>query len=207
MPYTTIPPLADGDVLSAAHMNLVADNIEFLKGLANAPNVGFNSYRTTIETLTSAQAVWYIRHRNRYLHYKVSGAVTPSYVRIFYNGVKFASHEAPGSGTGFSGYVDLTTWVNCPNYRGAWVTATGYGWQTQGDGDIVLSAGQYYKCTVDHTSGAGTQPGVGGSWGTVWALLTLPGLLTICSMWVNVDFDIAREVTVEYLIESDGTSL
>jgi hypothetical protein len=207
MPYQTISTLSDGNVLSAAHLNLIADNIEFLKGISASPNVGFHSFRANQETITSADAVWYIRHRNRYLHYKISANATPSYIRIFYNGVKFASHEAPASGTSFSGYFDLTTWTGCPNYQGAWVTATGYQANRDGDGDIVLHGGAYYKCKSNHTSGAGSEPGVGGSWTTYWDLLTLPGLLTQCQMWVVVDFSASQQVTVEYLIESDGTSL
>lgn len=52
--------------------------------------------------------------------------------------------------------------VGCAD-RGTWATATGYLVN-----DAVMSGGQAYACTVAHTSGASTQPGVGASWATVW---------------------------------------
>lgn len=47
--------------------------------------------------------------------------------------------------------------------RGAWVTATAYL-----PGDIAERGGASYLCHAAHTSGASTEPGVGGSWATVW---------------------------------------
>lgn len=49
----------------------------------------------------------------------------------------------------------------------AWVTATPYA-----AGVVISSGGFNYVCTTAHTSGAGTEPGVGGSWATVWYLLS-----------------------------------
>ena len=50
-------------------------------------------------------------------------------------------------------------------YEGAWATATAYQ-----AGDVVTNVGGSYVCTSGHTSGASTEPGVGASSGTVWAL-------------------------------------
>jgi hypothetical protein len=36
--------------------------------------------------------------------------------------------------------------------------------------DVVSGGGAYYQCIAAHTSGASTEPGVGASWATVWAL-------------------------------------
>ena len=47
--------------------------------------------------------------------------------------------------------------------RGAWAMATGYL-----PGDIAERGGVSYLCHAAHTSGASTEPGVGGSWATVW---------------------------------------
>lgn len=51
----------------------------------------------------------------------------------------------------------------------AWVTATAY---VVGDLRAGKAAGSYtqrvYECTVGHTSGATTEPGVGVDWATVW---------------------------------------
>jgi hypothetical protein len=46
---------------------------------------------------------------------------------------------------------------------GAWVTATNY---TQGD--LVTQGGVTYYAIAAHTSAAGTQPGIGATWQTVW---------------------------------------
>lgn len=49
----------------------------------------------------------------------------------------------------------------------AWVTATAYAVT-----DHVESGGTYYYCFLAHTSGASSEPGVGGSWATYWYALT-----------------------------------
>lgn len=55
-------------------------------------------------------------------------------------------------------------------WEGAWVTATAY--QVN---DVVRSGGSSYIATAGHTSGASTEPGVGASWATVWALMAQMG--------------------------------
>lgn len=50
---------------------------------------------------------------------------------------------------------------------GAWLTATAYTIGTQ-----RTNGGTNYICTVAHTSGASTEPGVGASWASVWYALT-----------------------------------
>lgn len=55
-------------------------------------------------------------------------------------------------------------------WEGAWVTATAYA-----VGNIVSSGGSSYICELAHTSGASTQPGVGGSWTTYWDLFAQQG--------------------------------
>ena len=68
----------------------------------------------------------------------------------------------PGGITNWSG-----TWTgNAPASAGAWTTATGYT-----VGQVVQSGGTFYVATSGHTSGSGTQPGVGGSWATVWQVV------------------------------------
>ena len=43
-------------------------------------------------------------------------------------------------------------------------------------GQVVHNDGSSYVCKVDHTSAAGNEPGVGGSWTTVWDLLAAAGV-------------------------------
>lgn len=56
------------------------------------------------------------------------------------------------------------------SWEGAWQTATAYV-----ANDAVENDGSSYVCTSAHTSGAGTEPGTGGSWATVWDLLAAKG--------------------------------
>jgi hypothetical protein len=211
MPYTSISTVSDGQVLTASHLNTLSANQAFLYGLANQANIPFNTFRiATASGMSSTDAVWYIKHRLQHFHFKVSCNVTTpdwDYVRIFYNGVKVASNEAPGS-TSFGQYWSTTSWASIPNDLGAWATSTAYDDNTAGDGDVVSNDGEYYKCSDSHTSGASTEPGVGASWETVWDLLTLPALGSMCTLWVTAGVGGGtRTLTVEYMIESDATSL
>lgn len=56
------------------------------------------------------------------------------------------------------------------NWQGAWQTATSYAVQ-----DGVENGGSSYICTSVHASGAGTEPGTGASWETVWDLAAAAG--------------------------------
>ncbi|MHB9110746.1 MAG: hypothetical protein ACYDCO_27145 [Armatimonadota bacterium] len=66
--------------------------------------------------------------------------------------------------------AQLSQWVP----RGTWTTSFAY----RGNStyrDVVTYAGSCYVAKSDHTSGASTEPGVGGSWGTYWQLLASKG--------------------------------
>lgn len=212
MAYTAITTLSNGNVLNASHLNTLSANQEFLYALANQANIPFNSYRDTVSTLVK---VWDIRHRVRYLHYKItSEGGNWDYCRVYYNGVKIAGNEA--GATTFSGYYDLTSWAGLPNLVGAWsgssvsydddVNGDGTGGNSD-DGDVVTNGGAYYRCKSAHTSGGTSEPGVGASWTTYWDLLTLPSVLSFCTVSCDVNFASATEMTVEYFIETDATSL
>lgn len=56
------------------------------------------------------------------------------------------------------------------SWRGAWLTSTSYA-----VGDKVSNGGSSYIATVAHTSGGTTEPGVGGSYLTVWNVLAAKG--------------------------------
>lgn len=55
-------------------------------------------------------------------------------------------------------------------WQGAWVTSTAYA-----ENDGASNGGSAYICTADHTSGASSEPGVGGSWSSYWDLLAAKG--------------------------------
>lgn len=63
--------------------------------------------------------------------------------------------------------IDELTLANIadPATQPAWLTATDYLL-----GDVVQNGATYYVCILAHTSGAGSEPGVGGSWATYWSL-------------------------------------
>ena len=74
----------------------------------------------------------------------------------------------PAGTTGVTGATGpaggSTTW------RGDWATATSYSVN-----DAIANNGSSYICTQAHTSGASTEPGVGGSWTSYWNLLAQKG--------------------------------
>jgi hypothetical protein len=43
MPYTTPPTFVDGQIVSAAQLNILSDDIEFLNGVMAGPNIPFQS--------------------------------------------------------------------------------------------------------------------------------------------------------------------
>lgn len=72
---------------------------------------------------------------------------------------------------GFGDYVGSNT---------AWVTATAYA-----VGDVRTSGGVMYICTSAHTSGGTTEPGVGGSWTTVWEVFVCSGVVESAVLVAN----------------------
>lgn len=55
-------------------------------------------------------------------------------------------------------------------WQGAWLTATAYVLN-----DAVENDGSSYICTQAHTSGAGSEPGTGGSWTSYWDVIAAKG--------------------------------
>lgn len=98
--------------------------------------------------------------------------------------------DLPGSGnTSGDGYVisgdlhvwDGLTWNNAGPiqgpagpagiaWQGAWIDAAVYTIP-----DAVEHLGASYLCIADHTAGAASEPGVGGSWASSWDLLAAKG--------------------------------
>ncbi|MBK8051091.1 MAG: hypothetical protein IPK16_30730 [Anaerolineales bacterium] len=52
-------------------------------GLANQANAPFNSFRDTLSTLDSDNMVWFVRHRVRYLHYKILSHGATGTMRLY----------------------------------------------------------------------------------------------------------------------------
>lgn len=204
MPFTTIPTVADGSILTASYLNLLGSNVGFVYGLANQSNAPFASHRSVQVTLTQSEAWWRIRHKNQYLHWKITSQGSSwNYARLYYNGVKVGNM---GGGTTWTGIFNLWQWAGLPNMVGAWVTGFAYDDDVNGSGDdghAVTSGGQTYRCILSHTSAGGNAPPNA----TYWELLTLPGVNTMCQTWAEVNFSAGTEVTVEYILESDSVTI
>lgn len=208
MPYTTVPSRSDGDVLTAAHLNILSANQEFLNGLANRANPPFNSFRKGGGSLTQAHMIWFGRHQNQYFHYNVESSPGADYIRIYWNDTKVAGDE--GTPTSFAGYADLNDPSTWPNVTGSWAITTAYEDDLIGagdDGEIVENDGAYYKCIVSHTSTADDEPGVGVNWEDFWVLLGAPVSGQLYTAYVDVNEGGAGVITVNYLIEIDATSI
>lgn len=215
MPYTTIPTVADDQVLSAAYLNILSANQEFLYSLANSSNTPFASWKEQTSDVTNDDVEWVIRHRLQYYHYKIAveDMNNMTFVRVWYNGVKVAGYEGdmtPVAGV-LEGSYDLTSWAGLPNLAGAWALTTVYDDDLEGpddDGEVVTHGGAYYRCLTSHTADAAKEPGVGVDWATYWDLLTLPAVGTMCRLWITLSrAAAAADVTIQYLFESDSDTL
>ena len=107
MSYVSIPAKSDGDVLTAGFLNQLADNAQFLAGIAGQINIPFVG-----ETTVAGGNFTYkyrIRHIHRYLHYYIAQvASTSDNLDVKYDGTTIyndgGDRTAPYA---WSGYVDL----------------------------------------------------------------------------------------------------
>ena len=116
MPYTTPPTFVNGQIVSAAQLNILSDDIEFLNGVIAGPNIAFQSI--TWDT-NSGEHTWYVRHRHQYLHFSYTISADPADdVKIYYGGVLIYQDGTPGEET-------VTTYRNLNSY-GTWTAGTWY---------------------------------------------------------------------------------
>ena len=67
--WQTPPTFTDADVLSAAQLNIIRDDLEFLKGLSGTVNIPFAQIDQDLRTtLASNKSYYQIRHRAQYLN-------------------------------------------------------------------------------------------------------------------------------------------
>jgi len=96
MPFTTIPTLSDGTVLTAGHLNLLGDNANYLASLGGIPNLAFSH----VVTSTGQSLYWHMRHKHRYLYVLVDWTNNADYIRVYYNNTKVHDDGDPsGSDT------------------------------------------------------------------------------------------------------------
>ena len=102
MPYTSISTVADGDTLTAYHLNILAANANYLGGLGGLPNVAFRQLRTS----DASSTFFHMRHRHRYLkaYYESTNC---DYIKIYYNGSLVKNDGDPDAAETYS--VDLNS--------------------------------------------------------------------------------------------------
>jgi hypothetical protein len=114
MPYQVPPVFSSGNVLTAAQLNIISENLEFFWSLVSGVNIPFSG-----QTLTASgdSRVWTFRNVARYLHYKVLLDVgTSDEFELYVNGNRevydASNHNADYT---FEGYVDLTAITSPPS--------------------------------------------------------------------------------------------
>lgn len=153
----------DNATLSSATTLFISETDAASGPMANVLALWDDSTSTTKGTLY----VYKVGQLSTYCVFTVSGTITDAGAYA-----KFTVAHAASNGT-FAADDQLSVLfvpkgdVGDPgaglNWRSSWLTATSYA-----VADGVKNGGASYICTVAHTSGASTEPGVGASWTTVW---------------------------------------
>ena len=97
MAWSPPPTFVAGNTASAAQLNILSDDVEFLDGVADAPNAPFQSLVVTADVDTT----YHIRYEgDDYFHYKyvISGSNGDA-VDITLNGTNIHSDGVASTGT------------------------------------------------------------------------------------------------------------
>lgn len=71
MAYTPPPTFTDGQTASAAQLNVLRDDIQYLYGIAQAPNPAMQVIRSYGEWFTGPE-YFVIRHKHAYVRYRIA---------------------------------------------------------------------------------------------------------------------------------------
>ena len=118
MSFTPIPTVITGQILTAAHLNLLSDNANFIYGAAYAPNVPMHARAITAANASYDNNGYWIRHRSNTLYYKFASTSTSSVstIKIYANGTQLGS-TISGGGVGlWTGTRDMSSFTD-----GEWV--------------------------------------------------------------------------------------
>jgi len=223
MAWTT-PPTFAAATLTAAQMNILSEDIRYLYNQisgVNNPFVGMSENTADLRKNTNG---WLVPHAATYLHWLITvvGATSNTDLDLFITKgstdlMFFTDSSSRAQGYTYSAYAnieDITTWTTGTSpgsgdadiYQGGWVISTAYVLY-----DIVSHGGSpnYYYCKSGHTSAAGDEPGVGGSWTTYWTDLgTDVNLFATGSLYrMHVYSNTGNIMQVNYILESSGTTL
>ena len=130
MPYTTPPTFADGNILTAAQLNILSSNQEYLNGRLPALNPPFSSHVYTGSGEIGGQAQWWFRYTHRYMHYKfqLNGAIS-ALLELSINGNDTILDSTP---SGLFTYEDSVDMNGYSLTLGDWYSATFTGNKTSG---------------------------------------------------------------------------
>jgi len=100
-----------GEILTASYLNALSENVAHVWGGAMGINMPFQGYRNnSVGSIDSDSCQWLIRHRLRYVHYKVNVTDPLDYIRLKYTDgtdtITIFANETPGATQAFDSYVD-----------------------------------------------------------------------------------------------------
>ena len=94
MAYPTIATKVDGDILTAAHLNTLADAVAYLAAIGSLPNPAM--YQQTSTSTSTATHYYWARYTNRYLHV-VTNCTSGDDLQVTING-NVTNDNDPGNG-------------------------------------------------------------------------------------------------------------
>ena len=97
MAWQTPPTFTDTDVLSAAQLNIIRDDLQYLRGLSSTVNIPSANVVCDIRT---APTLWQIRHRAAYLNIYVDWVIDASWVDHFDLSITIGATELITGGAG-----------------------------------------------------------------------------------------------------------
>lgn len=115
MPYQTNPTFSSGNVLTAAQLNILSENIEFLRALTSGVNIPFTGEKMSG---SGESRRWTFKHQGRYLHYKmrmVNGTSDELDIRIGTSeSIEYTDATNRSAPYAWTGYIDLAATVEDP---------------------------------------------------------------------------------------------
>lgn len=146
-----------------AETNCVIELVPF----TYAPTLDVNSTRTAVQVQSNVPA-WSNAVTSQLVGDRVLGVTAPWINEVFTcvtaHNPSTTGNDEPGIGSNYKAFWALGT---SSVLAADWLTATAYV-----VGDKKRSSGVVYSCTVNHTSGASTQPGAGSNWASFWTIST-----------------------------------
>lgn len=116
MPYIPPPYFNNGDLLSASSLNILADDIAYLRGLISAPNQPLETPVLDQDQPGRDTVTYWIRHKYRYLHLEYHIDHDPGeHITITYNGVTLIDENDPAEGV-YTESIDLDAVIPALEY-------------------------------------------------------------------------------------------